>query len=155
MQSILAFGVYVLQKTGTTYVWSVTNEQEVARTIEEIQRLAKLKKRCNQTYSCARQLFPSIPIHHVIPDILHLFFRICDTLINLLILELRRLNGIDKCKLQALDQSRATHVVTYEQFLQEKCKISFHMYIDKESKTLKWRDLTGPEKLRLFKVKWQ
>ena len=25
------------------------------------------------------------------------------------------------------------------------------MYVDKESKNLKWRDLTGPEKLRLFK----
>ena len=43
-------------------------------------------------------------------------------------------------------------MVTYEQFLQEKCKISFHMYVDKDSKTLKWRDLTGPEKLRLFKA---
>ena len=48
----------VLQKTGMTLV---TNEQEGAR--EEIQRLAKLNKRCNQTYSCTRQpLFPSIPI---------------------------------------------------------------------------------------------
>ena len=25
------------------------------------------------------------------------------------------------------------------------------MYVDKESKNLKWRDLTGPEKLKLFK----
>ena len=31
-------------------VWSITNEQEGARTIEEIQRLARLNKRCNQTY---------------------------------------------------------------------------------------------------------
>ena len=26
------------------------------------------------------------------------------------------------------------------------------MYVDKDSKTLKWRDLTGPEKLQLFKA---
>lgn len=39
----------------------------------------------------------------------------------------------------------------YEQFLQEQCKISFRMYVDKDSKVLKWRDLTGPEKCRLFK----
>ena len=43
-------------------------------------------------------LFPSIPIHRVIPDILHLFLRICDVLINLLILELRTMNGIEKLK---------------------------------------------------------
>jgi len=94
-------------------------------------------------------VFPSIPIDHVIPDILHLYLRICDALINL-ILELRRLDGIDKCKLQTLDRSTATHVATYERFLCEECKISFYMYVNKESKALKWRDLTGPEKRSLF-----
>ena len=38
----------------------------------------------------------------------------------------------------------------YEDFLNDTCKISFHMYLDKDSKVLKWRDLTGPEKLKLF-----
>ena len=84
-------------------MWSITNEQEGARTIERIQELAKMSKRGNQKYSCVRQpLFPSIPIDHVIPDVPHLYLRICDILINLLILDLRRLDGIDKCKLQAL-----------------------------------------------------
>lgn len=86
-------------------------------------------------------LFPSIPIDHVT-----YFTCTCDVLINLLILDLRRLDGIDKCKLHA------THVAKYEHFLQESCKISFHMYVDKDSKSLKWRDLTGPEKRRLFKA---
>ena len=40
--------------------------------------------------------FPCIPIARVIPDILHLFLRILDVLTNLLISELRRLDGIDK-----------------------------------------------------------
>lgn len=71
-------------------VWSITNEQEGAQTIERIQELAKMSKRGNQKYSCVRQpLFPSIPIDHVIPDVLHLYLRICDILINLLILDLR------------------------------------------------------------------
>ena len=79
--------------------------------IKKIQDLANLTKQGAQKYSCAQQLlFPSIPIDHVIPDILHLFLRICDALINLLILELRRLDGIDKCKLHTLDRSAATHV---------------------------------------------
>ena len=32
----------------------------------------------------------------------------------------------------------------------EECKISFHFYTEKESKEVKWRDLVGPEKLKLF-----
>ena len=66
-------------------------------------------------------------------------------------MELRRLDGIDKCKLLTLDHSRATYVATYERFLQNDCKISFRMYGDKESKVLKWRDLTDSEKRKVFK----
>ena len=94
--------------------WSITDEARGARTIQKIQELSKQKKRGIQKYSCARQLFPSIPIDHVIPDVLHLYLRICNALINLLIMELRRLDGIDKCKLQTLDRSKATYVATYE-----------------------------------------
>ena len=44
----------------------------------------------SKKYGCIYQpLFPSIPIDRVIPDILHLFLRISDILINLLILELK------------------------------------------------------------------
>ena len=56
-------------------------------------------------------------------------------LINLLILELRRLDGIEKRK-------QNTYLDQYVKFLKDVCKISFHAYTDKETKTLKWRDLT-------------
>ena len=120
--------------------------------IKEIQELSKLKKnKKNEKYGCIRQpLFPSIPVDRVIPDVLHLFLRICDVLINLLILELRRLDGIEKNKLQSFSKNNAVNVAKYEDFLNDTCKISFHMYLDKDSKVLKWRDLTGPEKLKLF-----
>ena len=88
--------------------------------------------------------FFNIPIDHVIPDILHLFLRVTDILINLLILELRRLDGIEKCKLTSLDRSRVTHIAKCEQ-----CKICFKIF-NSDSKALQWRDLTGPEKLKLF-----
>ena len=130
----------------------MTNPKEGARTIEEIQKLAMLKKnKTNEKYGCIQQpLFTSIPIDKVVPDILHLFLRISDVLINLLILELRRLDGIEKSKLQSFNRSVAVNVSNYEKFLNETCKVSFHMYVDKDSKALKWRDLTGPEKLKLF-----
>jgi len=123
------------------------------RTIKEIQEFAP-KKKTEEKYGCIRQpLFPSIPIDHVIPDILHMFLRISDVLINLLILELRRLDGLEKLQLREnqFNQTKAKNLDQYITFLNVTCKISFHMYVDKESKHLKWRDLTGPEKLKLFK----
>ena len=38
----------------------------------------------------------------------------------------------------------------FELFLNGECHIKFHGYVDKDLKKLKWRDLTGPEKLVLF-----
>ena len=42
-------------------------------------------------------------------------------------------------------------IKTYQQFLNESCKIRFQWFVDKESKKMQWRDLNGPEKTRLFK----
>ena len=115
--------------------------------IEEIQKLS-LTKTKDSKYGCIHQpIFPSIPIDHVIPDILHLVLRISDILINLLILELRRMDGIEKLTNKEFKQSTVTNHFTY---LNINCKISFHVYLSKESKFLKWRDLTSPEQLKLF-----
>ena len=92
-------------------------------------------------------IFPCIPITRVIPDILHLYLRISDVLTNLLILELRRLDGIDKINAKVTVINRINQ---YEKFLNEECKISFHFYTERGSKEVKWRYLVGPEKLKLF-----
>ena len=63
-------------------------------------------------------------------------------------MELRRQDGIDKQRNFKLDQSKQTHLASYETYLKEDCKISFQWYSDEQH--LKWRDLTGPEKHRLF-----
>ena len=39
-----------------------------------------------------------------------------------------------------------THLSIYERFLNDSCGVSFHWYLS-DDKKLKWRDLTGPEKL--------
>lgn len=133
--------------------WSITDKVNGgAQSIEEIQKLAKLRKsRKNEKHGCINQpLFPCILIKRVIPDILHLFLRISDVLTNLLILELRRMDGLDKVKPKSLDQGNADHLTRYEKFLNENCKVSFHFYTDKDSKQVKWRDLVGPEKMKVF-----
>ena len=129
--------------------WSIFDGAKGARTIAEIQELSKsAHKKGVETYGCIRQpLFPSIAVDHIVPDILHLFLRISDVLINLLILELRRQDGLKK---KSKSSSTMPQVTVYEQFLNDECKVSFHFYPDKVTKETKWRDLTGPEKVKLF-----
>ena len=88
-----------------------------------------------------------MPLDHVVPDILHLFLHITDVLINLLILELRRLDSIKRVNSRSKE---CTLTEKYEKYLNEQCKVSFHFYSDHDSKKLKWRDLTGPEKYKVF-----
>ena len=136
------------ERHDTSKSWS--SVEEGARTIDEIQKLA-LKKKKDLKYGCIHEpIFPSIPVDRVIPDILHLFLRISDILINMLILELRRMDGIEKLKTKEFKQSTVKNLNTYITYLNINCKICFHMYVDKDSNVLKWRDLTGPEKLKLF-----
>ncbi len=124
-------------------IWSIKHKEHGARTIEDIKKLSI--KKGKQKLGCIRQpLFPSIPVDHVIPDILHLFLRISDVLTNLLIQELRRMDGIER------SSDCGNHLMKYKNFLNENAKVSFHFYSDKTTKSLKWRDLTGPEKLRQF-----
>ena len=127
--------------------WSAFDASKGARTIAEIEHFVKKPKSqrmgCNQ-----RPLFNFIPIDHVVIDTLHLFLRVADLLINLLIQDLRREDGISKAA--GLDLSRYTGITAYETFLNGPCKINFKWYTNKETKQLQWRDLTGPEKVRLF-----
>ena len=129
--------------------WSITDKSKGARTIQSIIDASKLSAKSKMKYNCSHiPLFPMVPIHRVIIDNLHLFLRVVDNLINLLIMDLRRLDGIEKCS--KLDRSKATNVCKYEDFLLHSCKIPFHFYTCKDTRSLKWRDLTGPEKYRLF-----
>ena len=73
-----------------------------------------------------------------------------DALTNLLIRDLRRADGLEKSTMRSLDKSKATNIAAYESFLNHECKICFHFYVCQDSHTLKWRDLNGPEKYRLF-----
>jgi len=72
--------------------WSLTDKSLGARDSQEIGNYAKSKQ-----YNCKTSpLFNFIPIDHVIIDTLHLFLRISDNFIELLIRELRRKDAIDK-----------------------------------------------------------
>lgn len=131
--------------------WSISDPEKGARTIEEIREKHKLSKRSKSRFNCCGDpLFPFIPIQRVVIDTLHLFLRITDVLINLLIRDLRIHDGIAKAT--ELDQAPMnSYTKSYENFLNIECKIRFKWNVDRNSKEITYRDLTGPEKVRLFK----
>ena len=85
----------------------MTNTEEGARTTEEIQKLAKqCKTKNNEIYGCVQQpIFDSIPVDHIIPDTSHLFLRVSDVFINLLIRDSCRQDSLQKKSNSNLDNS--------------------------------------------------
>ena len=79
-----------------------------------------------------------------------MFLRISDNLIELLIRELRRQDSIDKLSTfsNGFCRTKYKHMAGYETFVKS-LGITFEWRINKDSKKLEYRDLTGPEKLVL------
>ena len=139
------------QRSDMELQWSISDPLNGARTIEEIKEKSKLSKRSKLRFSCCREpIFPFIPITRVVIDSLHLFLRITDVLINLLIRDLQIHDSITKAT--DVDHTPAnSYTKAYENFLNVDCKIRFKWNVEKASKEITYRDLTGPEKVRLFK----
>lgn len=131
-----------------TKEWSATDPAKGACTIADI--VSRSVKHKHQQLGCARApLFHSIPLDHVIPDVLHLFLRVTDILFNLLILDIRRQDGIEQ-RVRP-DSVNSSSLSKLQSFLNDTCHIPCSFFICKESKKLKWRDFMGPGKLTLFK----
>ena len=138
-----------LERHNSTLKWSMTDPKHGARTISENIQLSQSRSR--QKYNVSNSpLFRNIPLTRVVVDNLHLFLRVADVLIDLLIGALRQLDNIDKTvKLQNLD--RLTHLGAFQQCVQRMGIPGYAFWIGRESRRLKWRTLTGPEKLIVFK----
>ena len=104
-----------------------------------------LPKSNKNKFNCVHEpLFPFIPLQCVVIDTLHMFLRISDVLTNLLIQELRLLDGVNPTSCEE------TNIMKYGKFLNETCRIHFKWISADDHKDMKWSDLTGPEKHRLF-----
>ena len=135
------------QRHDMSMQWSITNPFHGARTVEEITIKSKLGKTSKQRFNCSRPpMFDFIPMDHVMIDSLHLFLRISDVLTNLLIRDLRILDGIETSS----NISTAQNINAYELFLNEKCKVRFKFHVDKQSKKLTLAGLDRTRKNRLF-----
>lgn len=130
--------------------WSLTNGEEGGRTTEENTTLAGgSRKKFNVSNP---PLFPSIPLHNVVIDNLHLFLRVSDVLIDLLIVELKRQDAIDKARsFSNFDINKYKHIEGYQSFVTSLGISGFQFYIGRASRKLKCRSLTGTEKLKVFR----
>ena len=90
--------------------WSITSPVVGVRTIEEnvlASRLPTSKTKYNVFH---HPFFPSIPLHNVVIDNLHPFLRVSDVLIDLPIVELRRMDWIEKWKLTDFDPQKCKNL---------------------------------------------
>ena len=134
-----------------TRKWSLLDSSKGARTVEESTDLAFGRgKKFNVSHP---PLFPEIPLKNVVIDNLHLFLRVADVLINLLVVEMKRQDAIEHVKTfkASFSVSKHMHLNMWEQFVASLGISDFHFYVGKTSKQLKTRTLTGPEKMKVFK----
>ncbi len=108
-------------------------------------RNQKLKK-----YNCVfTPLFPFVPVKNVVPDSLHLFFRITDQLIHQLFKELKTEDNIGK--IVNLDKAKHKRVTKLEEQIKGLGLHDFNFYVERDTKELKYRDTTGSEKYKILK----
>ncbi len=96
------------ERWDTSKQWSLDDAaKDGSRTIEEnmaISALPKTKKKFNVSNP---PLFPTIPLSRVVIDNLHLFLRVSDVLIDLLVEDAMRLDSYKKMsKLSNIDRSK-------------------------------------------------
>ena len=134
-----------LERYDSAQKWSIDDVRNGARTIEENIENSRRKK-----YNVSKlPLFPMIPLIRVVVDNLHMFLRVADVLIDLLVFELRRLDSIDKAmKVKNLDGLH--YIRKYETEIKRIGISGFSFWIGRESKKLKYRTFTGPEKIILL-----
>ena len=140
------------QRYDITKVWSMTDKTKGARSIEDISKFAGLKRKDNK-YNCSHvPIIEFIPLTRDVPDRLHLFLRISDQLINQLIKDLKTEDNITNMT-RICDGKRSSykHIQGFEKFLKE-IDSNWNFYVDKESKMLKRRTFSGPDKLKIIKA---
>jgi hypothetical protein len=133
--------------------WSITDPNLGCRTHEEhaaILNHTDRKKIVSYGYEKQPIFKDIIPICRYMIDMLHLFLRVSDTLFNLLVKDCSLADKFDMGAISKFDVSSYKHMNSLQHFLNEKCNVRFTFLWVAETKKLTWRDLVGPEKIKLF-----
>ena len=104
------------------------------------------KPRNKKRYVSHPPLFPTIPLHNVVIDNLHIFLRVSDVLINLLLVDLKRADAIERLnKFNKFDSEKYKHLDAYQKFVSSLTVPGYKFWIGPNSKQLKIQSLTAPE----------
>ena len=130
----------------------VTDTQAGARTIEENVEISSLPKARLKFNVSRAPIFPTIPLTNVVIDNLHLFLRVSDVLIRLLIDEFKRQDAISSARKfnESFDASKYKHCKGLEDFICTLGIPNIGFYVGWTSRILKVRTLSGPEKLKVL-----
>ena len=108
----------------------ISAKWSISRTTDENTELSKLPRSRKKYNVSSSPLFPRIPLKNIVIDNLHLFLRISDVLINLLIVELRRQDCIDKVKkFTQYDPVKYKHIQGFQSFVSGLGIPGFQFYI--------------------------
>lgn len=131
--------------------WSITNVNKGCRTYEEhIRTINQNSKELKFGYFREPIFKDIIPISRYIIDMLHLYLRISDNLLNSLIKDCCEADNFDMSAISKFDITQYVHLDTLQNTLRSKCNIRLMFQWVPETRKLNWRDLVGPEKNRLF-----
>jgi hypothetical protein len=133
--------------------WSICDSNFGARSYDELVAVVNhpdSKKIVKYGYEKPPVFRNVIPISRYMIDMLHLFLRISDTLFNLLVKDCSLADNFDMGAISKFDISIYKHLNSLQHFLNEKCNVKFTFLWLAETKRLTWRDLVGPEKIKLF-----
>ena len=122
-----------------------------ARTVKEIASMAAIMSKSN-TFNCNNPpLFPVIPLTRVVPDSLHVFLGISDQLIHQLIRDLKQVDNITSTtRLDKICDDRMNRLCSVQKFVKDLVLHDFKLYADKDTKHIKYRDFTDPEKKKIL-----
>ena len=131
--------------------WSIIDTTHGARTVQENIEPSG-KPRSKKQYNVSHPpLFPMIPLHNVVVDNLHVFLRVSDVLINLLLVDIKRADAIERLnKFNKFDSEKYKHLDAYQNFVSSLGVPGYKFWIGQNSKQLKIRSLTGPEQLKVL-----
>ena len=131
--------------------WSMSDPKLGARTVEGIIRCAHKGAKDPTKYNCISEpLFPSVPVHKVVPDKLHLCLRIGDQLVKHLKSYLQKLDNIDRCRtFTAAKLTSARNLMKFQDFVHNVVGILDWKFFIKDGK-LDHRPFRGPEHRKLL-----
>ena len=112
-------------------MWSLTDPSQGARTIDE--NVTNAEKRGRKQFNVSHTpLFPMIPLSRVVIDNLHLFLRVADVLIDLLIVELKRHDAIEKVKkFSSFDPEKFRHLDKFQNFVSSLGVPGYAFYVER------------------------